>query len=369
MGNKGCWEGTYYRVENPMKYEYPLYHTPDEYSHLYTGMFGDWTGYQGHWVPLAWDELLGGFTGGWVEDNPGAFREFELVAWNEIPRWEVDSFMLSQYGPAEALREDRLSSTETTELWTKHFSGAFEYDNYCALPISGWPAAAASQAVKSTGQWRDPVGSLYDEQGKTFNRQYTNLSEVGHPLNTPLAIHMEKNPDIERVPNFTDLENLGHYNDVYVAKVGQVVDEYSRISGLEYYASRPNNGDLPLGAGEKCWEYAREQPDGTKFWIIEDYDASQFNDYDTETQTSATYNVYKGFMDNDTPGNLVQSGPDNDYMWVTQNWTQLADDTLSDRREQWIIDNCTGDDWVSPRPGCDVNCDGLVKFETVRSTT
>ena len=43
MGNKGCWEGTYYRVENPMKWEYPLYHAPEEFSHAYTGMFGDWT--------------------------------------------------------------------------------------------------------------------------------------------------------------------------------------------------------------------------------------------------------------------------------------------------------------------------------------
>tara|TARA_B110000305_G_C19398970_1_gene619030 strand:- start:144 stop:1253 length:1110 start_codon:yes stop_codon:yes gene_type:complete len=369
MGNKGCWEGTYYRVENPMKWEYPLYHTPDEFSHIYTGMFGDWTGYQGHWVPLAWDLLLGGFTGGWVVDNPGAFREFGLVAWNEIPRWEVDSQLLRTYGPEYALHEDRLTSTETYEFWTKAFSGGFEYDGYCTKPISGWPSSAAGQAVKSTGQWQDASGDLYDEQGKTFNRQYTNLSEVGHPSNTPLAIHMEKNPNIERVPNFTDLRNLGHYTDVYVAKVGQVLDQHSKISDLEYYANRPNNGNLPLNSGEKCYEYAREDADGTKFWIIDNYQASQFSDYDTETETSASYNVYKGFMDDDQPGNLVQSGPDNDYMWVTQNWTQLTDSTLSGRRAQWITDNCTGDDWASPRPGCIVNCDGKVTFETVRSTT
>jgi hypothetical protein len=276
---------------------------------------------------------------------------------------------LGAHGPEYALHADRLTSTETTELWTKGFSGGFEYDNYCSEPISGWPAVAASQAVKSTGKWQDPSGTLHDEQGITFNRQYTNLAEVGHDASTPLTIHMEKNPEIDRVPNFKDLENLGHYTDVYVAKVGQVLDTYSKISGLEYYASRPIWGNLPLDVEEKCWEHAREDANGTKYWIIENYEPSQFADYDPQNQTSASYNVYKGFMDNNTPGNLVQSGPNAEPMWNTQNWTQLTDDTLSARRQAWINDNCTGDDWASPRPNCSVNCQGKVTFETVRSST
>ena len=48
---------------------------------------------------------------------------------------------------------------------------------------------------------------------------------------------------------------------------------------------------------------------------------------------------------------------------------ELTDDTLSARRAQWITDNCTGDDWASPRPGCNVDCQGKVTFETVRSAT
>lgn len=360
MGSKGSWVGDYYRVKNPMQYGFPLYYTPEGSSELFTEMFGSWTGYEGKFA-FGWDYLLKQFSGGWVTVNPGAFQEHTQVPWAEIPRKKVDEAVLSNYGPDVALQEDRLSSQITTDVHTTAFSGGFKYDPYCLKPVSGWPSVEVNKHVMSTGQWEDPEGTLYDEEGKTFNRSYTNLSEVSHPTDTPLAIHMEKNPSLERIPNLEDLRNLGHYTEVYVAKQGQQLNTSNQIVSLEYYVSRPDNGSLALDVGEKCWEHAREDSDGTLYWIIDDYQPSHFEDF--ASGQSSKYNVYAGFKSSNTPGILVQSGPDQDPMWTSESWTQEDDTTLAQRKQDWIDENCTGDDWISPRPDC--NIENKINYITV----